>query len=78
MANEFKRMQKLAGLITESQLNEDKSKLYEGFKVIIYANHLLRASYAAMLKVAKKILSNKRSFEAEKNITPIKDIISLT
>lgn len=28
MANEFKRMQKLAGLITESQLNENKSKLY--------------------------------------------------
>ena len=28
MANEFKRMQQLAGLITESQLNENKSKLY--------------------------------------------------
>ena len=28
MANEFKRMQKLAGLITESQLNENQSKLY--------------------------------------------------
>ena len=56
----------------------EKQLINEGFKVIIYANHLLRASYAAMLKVAKKILSNKRSFEAEKNITPIKDIISLT
>ena len=60
------------------------SKVYEnelineGFKVVIYANHLLRASYAAMLKVAKKILINKRTFESEKNITPIKDIISLT
>jgi phosphoenolpyruvate phosphomutase len=56
----------------------EKQLIIEGFKVIIYANHLLRASYAAMLKVAKKILSNKRSFEAEKSITPIKDIISLT
>lgn len=56
----------------------EKELINEGFKVIIYANHLLRASYAAMLKVAKQILINKRSLESEKNITPIKDIISLT
>jgi phosphoenolpyruvate phosphomutase len=59
------------------------SKTYEkeleknGFKVVIYANHLLRASYKAMHEVAKKILVNQRAFEVEKNITSINDIISL-
>ena len=59
------------------------SKVYEkdlvknGFKVVIYANHLLRAAYPAMEHTAKKILENKRSFEIEKNIIPIKKIINL-
>ena len=59
------------------------SKTYEkelikyDFKIVIYANHLLRASYKAMHETAKKILINKRTFEIEKNITPINEIISL-
>ena len=48
-----------------------------GFKVVIYANHLLRASYPAMLKTAKTILTKQRGLEADKSITPIKDIIKL-
>ena len=38
-----------------------------GVNIIIYANHLLRASYPAMLSTALNILKNKRSYEAEKN-----------
>ena len=59
------------------------SKTYEkeltkhGFKIVIYANHLLRASYKAMHETAKKILISQRAFEIEKNITPINEIISL-
>jgi phosphoenolpyruvate mutase len=59
------------------------SKTYEseleknGFKVVIYANHLLRASYKAMHEIAKRILINRRAFEVEKSITPINEIISL-
>jgi len=59
------------------------SKTYErdlvknGFKIVIYANHLLRASYPAMEEVAKSILKNQRSFEAEKKISPIKEVINL-
>ena len=49
----------------------------EGIKVVIYANQLLRASYKAMEHVAKKILRNERAFNVEKDILPIKDIISL-
>ncbi len=59
------------------------SKVYEkdliknGFKIVIYANHLLRAAYPAMNHVAKKILENGRAFEIEKKITPINQIINL-
>jgi len=59
------------------------SKTYERelikhkFKIVIYANHLLRASYKAMHDTAYKILYNKRSFESEKNITSIKNILKL-
>ena len=48
------------------------SKTYErdliknGFSVVIYANHLLRASYKIMRNTALDILKNKRSFETEK------------
>jgi len=59
------------------------SKTYEndliknGFKIVIYANHLMRSAYPSMKLAAKKILENQRSFELEKKISPIKEIISL-
>ncbi len=55
----------------------EKELIKHDFKVVIYANHLLRASYKAMYEAAKNILINQRAFEIEKNITPIKEIISL-
>jgi phosphoenolpyruvate phosphomutase len=61
---------------TYSKTNE-KELIKHGFKIVIYANHLLRASYKAMYDTAKKILVNHRAFEVEKNITPVKEIISL-
>jgi phosphoenolpyruvate phosphomutase / 2-hydroxyethylphosphonate cytidylyltransferase len=59
------------------------SKTYEkeltnnGYKVVIYANQLLRASYKSMYDTAKKILIHGRSFESEKNISSIRDLLSL-
>ena len=59
------------------------SKVYEqelidnGFKIVIYANQLLRASYPSMRKVAEKILEKGRAFDVEKKIIPIKEIINL-
>ena len=55
----------------------EKVLIRNGFKIVIYANHLLRSSYFAMYQNAEKILRSKRSFEAEKQMTSIKDIISL-
>lgn len=48
-----------------------------GANVIIYANHLLRAAYPAMVKCAKTILKNERSLEANDLCMPIKEILEL-
>ncbi|MDR2772902.1 MAG: phosphoenolpyruvate mutase [Elusimicrobiota bacterium] len=48
-----------------------------GANVVIYANHMLRASYPAMLNAAKTILENERSLEADKICMPIKQILEL-
>jgi len=49
-----------------------------GVNVVIYANHLLRAAYPAMLNTAESILKNHRAYEASnENCMSIKDIINL-
>ena len=59
------------------------SKVYEkdliknGFKLVIYANQLLRAAYPAMQNAAINILKKSRAYEIDKKIIPIKEIINL-
>ena len=55
----------------------EKDLIKHGFRIVIYANHMMRASYPAMINVARSILINKRSFNSEKKISPIKKIINL-
>ena len=46
-----------------------------GVNVVVTANHMLRSAYPAMLKVAKSVLENGRSLEAEPDCMPIKEIL---
>ena len=46
-----------------------------GVNVVVTANHMLRAAYPAMLNVAKSVLENGRSLEAEPNCMSIKEIL---
>jgi len=48
-----------------------------GVNVVIYANHMLRAAYPSMLKVADSILKHGRSFEAEEGCMSIKEILEI-
>lgn len=48
-----------------------------GVNVVIYANHLLRAAYPAMMKVATTILENGRAEEVRGLCMPIKEILEL-
>tara|TARA_S200000501_G_scaffold54776_1_gene44814 strand:+ start:1403 stop:2704 length:1302 start_codon:yes stop_codon:yes gene_type:complete len=79
-ATEFRKSKNFIPLVS---VPSTYSKVYEkdlvknGFKLVIYANQLLRAAYPAMQNTAKTILKNKRAFEADKKIIPIKEIINL-
>ena len=79
-AREFRKSKNFIPLVS---VPSTYSKVYEkdlvknGFKLVIYANQLLRAAYPAMQNTAKTILKNKRAFEADKKIIPIKEIINL-
>ena len=55
----------------------EKELIKNNISIVIYANQLIRSSYLAMKNTALSILKNKRSFESEKNISTVKDIISL-
>lgn len=48
-----------------------------GVNIVIYANHMLRSSYPAMVKVAESILINERSSDANDDCMPIKEILEL-
>lgn len=48
-----------------------------GVNVVIYANHLLRSAYPAMVNTAKSILMHQRSAECDAQLLPIKDILEL-
>lgn len=48
-----------------------------GVNIVIYANHLLRSAYPAMVKTAESILDTGRSLLADQYCMPIKEVISL-
>jgi phosphoenolpyruvate phosphomutase len=48
-----------------------------GVNVVIYANHLLRSAYPAMVNTAKSILTHQRSAECDQNLLPISEILEL-
>jgi phosphoenolpyruvate phosphomutase len=48
-----------------------------GFNVVIYANHLMRAAYPAMQRVAQDILRNGRSAEVDAQLMSINQILEL-
>ena len=55
----------------------EKDLIKNGIKIVIYANHFLRSTFPSMEKVANSILKNGRSYETEKFITSINNIINL-
>ena len=62
---------------TYNQFTEEELAEW-GINIVIYANHMLRSAYPAMVKCAETILTNSRSLEAaEKYCMPIKQILNL-
>lgn len=57
--------------VTEKELAD------AGVNIVIYANHLLRSAYPAMVETARAILANGRSHEVEEQLMPIKELLVL-
>jgi len=79
--DEYKNFNKKVPLIVvpSSYNNVTEDILIEkGANIVIYANHLLRSAYPAMVKTAESILKNKRSKEASDDYCmSIKEILNL-
>jgi len=76
----YKKLEKRVPLVAvpSSYNHMTEQELIEaGVNVVIYANHLLRSAYPAMVNVAKSILVNERSLEADGECMSIKEILNL-
>ena len=62
---------------TYNQFTEEELAAW-GINIVIYANHMLRSAYPAMVKCAERILETSRSLEAsDEYCMPIKQILNL-
>lgn len=61
---------------TYNHINED-DLAKAGANIVIYANHLLRSAYPAMVRTAKSILESGRSYDCENDCMSIEEIINL-
>lgn len=77
---EYKKFEKRVPLVA---VPSSYNKIYEtelmeaGVNIVIYANHLLRSAYPAMMNTAKSILANERSYECESECMSISEILTL-
>ena len=75
--NKFKRRMPLVCVPSSYNKVTEKILQEKGVNIVIYANHLLRSAYPAMLETAKSILENGRSAECDTKLLSIKDILNL-
>lgn len=79
-ANIFRKLYSSVPLIsvpTSYSSTTEKELIDNGFNIVIYANHLLRAAFPAMQEVALSILRHGRALEIDNRIMSIKEILNL-
>ena len=77
---EYKKFEKkVPVVVVPSSYNHvyEKELTDAGANIVIYANHLLRSAYPAMVDTAKSILTYERSYEANDMCMSIKEILNL-
>ena len=76
--NQFKNDSSLPIVVVPTTYNHVKLEHFReiGVDIVIYANHLLRSAYPAMLKTAELILTNGRTHEIEKDLMSVKEVIN--
>lgn len=56
---------------------KEEEFINRGVKIVIYANHLLRSAFPAMVRTAEAILQHNRAYEAEEYCMSINEILNL-
>lgn len=74
--NEFPETPLIAVPTSYNEVTESELAAH-GINIVIYANHMLRASYPAMHNVALSILENSRSLEVDNQLISINKILEL-
>ena len=75
--NKFANRKTLVAVPSTYNIITEQELIQAGVNIVIYANHLLRSAYPAMAETAKSILEHGRSYEIDKKLMPISDIINL-
>ena len=75
--NEFAPNIPLVVVPTSFNQVHEKEFAKRGVNIVIYANHLIRSSYPAMVETANMILENERCKEADDKCLSIKEILNL-
>lgn len=75
--NKFETKVPVIAVPTTYNVLTEEDLAANGVSICIYANHMLRAAYPSMMNVAESILTNSRSLEADSDLLPVKEIITL-
>ena len=76
--NKFENKVPLIAVPTIYSTITEEELIKSGVKMVIYANHLLRSAYPAMVRTAESILKHGRCHEtSEEHCMPINDILNL-
>ncbi|MGB1259710.1 MAG: phosphoenolpyruvate mutase, partial [Akkermansiaceae bacterium] len=75
--NEIEGRVPLVAVPTSYHFMTEKELEAAGFNMVIYANHLLRSAYPAMVKTAESILTYSRASEANDSCMSIQEVLNL-
>ena len=75
--NNFSNRRPLVAVPSSYNIVRESDLQSNGVNIVIYANHMLRSAYPAMLETAKSILLNGRSYEQDKRLMSIQEILNL-
>lgn len=75
--NKLENRKPLVAAPTSYNQVAEKELASHGVNIVIYANHLLRAAYPAMVNAAKSILEHQRLMETDSHLMSIKEILEL-
>ena len=73
----FKKKVPLVAVPTTYNSIKEQELITAGVSIVIYANHLLRSSYKAMLEAATKILETERGLETEFHCCSLKELFNV-